>query len=412
MTTLTISQLEKWYRKKLKSESKEFVKQAEKSYKIVERALSDVDEMAKSIKEMGEEDDPDQAGTATRFAMKIREIVVAFGVKTEITYASTETMQVDIQYLIQEIWGAGARWIRRMDKKMKNTIKQLDVFMKELGREMKKIAKLLYEYSWIKDLERIATRINTLQDLTYGKETFEEQIRQIKLKINQAQTEYDIAKKTYADFSEESHVSDLLSLDEESEHITSLLRMKLNTLRKTVKKFAQSDTGVRISPGGQKALIEYFEAPFDAIVQEADGYPNFLEGLAGLEKSIRQGSLKIKERLARRSIEEIELIKNGSLKKLQEKAKAIEDMRTKYAGSDIYAKDKILANTLEEATKNLEYHQNDLLKISDDIRRQIEKVAEFRVRIEAEIKKTFKEKIVIQIGDLKLEPLLEKCKVS
>ncbi|MHA1882427.1 MAG: hypothetical protein ACTSUO_05220 [Candidatus Thorarchaeota archaeon] len=412
MTTLTISQLDKWYRKKMKSESKEFVKLAEKSYKIIERALRDVDMMAKEIKEMGDEEDPDQAGTASRFAMKIREIVVNFDITKDITYASTESMQDDIQYLIQEIWGAGARWIRRMDKKMKNVIKQLDVFMKELGNEMKRIGKLLFEYSWIKDLERVATRISTLQDLTFGKESFEEQIRQIGFKIDQAKSEYDTAKKDYDAFTDESHVSDLLSLDEESDHITNLIRMKLNTLRKTVKKFTQADTGVRISPGGQIALKEYFEDPFVAIVQEADGYPKFLEGLTGLEQAITQGSLKIKDRLARRSCEEIELIRNGSLKELQEKAKAIEDMRTKYAGSDIYEKDKALSTTLQEAGKNLEYHQNDLLKIGDDIRRQIEKVEEFRERIEAEIKTAFKEKVIIQIGDLHLEPLLEKCKVK
>ena len=67
---------------------------------------------------------------------------------------------------------------------------------------------------------------------------------------------------------------------------------------------------------------------------------------------------------------------------------------------------------LKEAAKNLEYHQNDLLKIGDDIRRQIEKVEEFRERIEVEIKTAFKENAIIQIGDLHLEPLLEKCKVS
>ena len=97
---------------------------------------------------------------------------------------------------------------------------------------------------------------------------------------------------------------------------------------------------------------------------------------------------------------------------LQEKAKSIEEMRTKYAGSDIYETNKTLANALQESTKNLEYHQNDLLKIGDDIRRQIEKVEEFRERIEAEITKAFSEKVIIQIDDLNLEPLLVKCKIS
>ncbi|MHA1576305.1 MAG: hypothetical protein ACTSU3_02980, partial [Candidatus Thorarchaeota archaeon] len=258
----------------------------------------------------------------------------------------------------------------------------------------------------------IGSRITTLQDLTYGKETFEEQIRQVRLKISQAQSEFDEAKRNYDEFREESHVSELLNLDEESERISSLLRMKLNTLRKTVKKYNQSDTGVRISPGGQKALKEYFEDPFMAIATESDGYPDLLEGLAGLQKAIQQGSLKIKDRLARRSIEEIELSAQGSLKDFQERAKAIENMRTEYAGSDVYQKNQDLSDAFNEAKKNLDYHNNDILKIASDIERQIEKVEEFRERIEDEIQKAFEEKVSIQIDDLDLEPLLEKCKLN
>ncbi len=412
MTVLTISKLDKWYRKRLQKESSEFIKKAEKSYKIVERALRDVDLMAKEIQSIGEDEESESIGTTTRFAMKIREIVSNFDVRSQISYESTESLKEEIQNLIQEIWGAGARWIKRMDKKMKNTIKNLDVFMKELGGEVKTIGKLLHEYSWIKDLERIGGRITTLQDLTYGKETFEEQIRQVRLKISQAQSEFDEAKHNYDEFREESHVSELLNLDEESEHISSLLRMKLNTLRKTVKKYNQSDTGVRISPGGQKALKEYFEDPFMAIATESDGYPDLLEGLAGLQKAIQQGSLKIKDRLARRSIEEIEIIAKGSLKEFQERTKAIENMRTEYAGSDVYQKNKDLSDAFNEAKKNLDYHNNDILKIASDIERQIEKVEEFRERIEDEIQKAFEEKVSIQIDDLELEPLLEKCKLN
>ena len=82
-----------------------------------------------------------------------------------------------------------------------------------------------------------------------------------------------------------------------------------------------------------------------------------------------------------------------------------------YAGSDVYAKAAELAARLEEASKNLEYHQNDLLKIGDDIKREIAKFEDFRDRVQSEILEAFSEKISIQSDDLKLEPLLEMCKV-
>lgn len=409
MTSLNVEQLQKWYRKQLRKKSKDFIKQAEKSYKIVETALKDIEEVSKQFQEE-EDEELESGGIAARFASKIGEIVSDFYVDREITYENTEAMQSEIQHFIQELWGAGARWIRRMDKRYKNVIKNLDTYMKELAREMNKISKLLFEYSWVKDLERIGGRIDTLHDLTFSKEIFEEQIRQVRHKIETAQTEYAAAKKAYDDFTEASNVSELLSLDEQVERVNSLLRMKLNPLKKQVKKFFQYDTGVRVGPAGQRALTEYFEDPFTAITEESDGYPGLLEGLTGLQEAIETKKLPLKDRLARRAVEEVEAIRKGGLQKLQDQAKEIENKRHTYADSDVYLRNETLQNALNEATKNLEYHSNDLLRIRDDITRQIDKVKEFKTRIESEIVDAFSEKVTIQV-EVSLEPLLEMCKI-
>jgi len=409
MTNLNVEQLQKWYRKQLRNKSKDFIKQAEKSYKIVETALKDIGEVSQQFREE-EEEEIESGGIAARFALKIGEIVSDFYVDREITYENTEAMQSEIQHFVQELWGAGARWIRRMDKRYKTVIKSLDTFMKEISREMNKISKLLFEYSWVKDLERIGGRIDTLHDLTFSKEIFEEQIRQVRRKIETAQTEYDSAKKTYDDFTKTSNVAELLSLDEQAEHVNSLLRMKLNPLKKQVKKFFQHDTGVRIGPPGQRALTEYFEDPYTAITEESDGYPGLLEGLTGLQEAIETKKLPLKNRLARRAAEEVEAIRKGGLQRLQVQAKEIENKRHTYAGSDVYSKNKILQNALNEATKNLEYHSNDLHRIRDDITRQIDKVTEFKVRVESDILEAFSEKVTIQV-EVSLEPLLEMTQV-
>lgn len=409
MTKLNVEQLQKWYRKQLRKKSKDFIKQAEKSYKIVETALKDIEELSKAFQEE-EDEELESGGIAARFALKIGEIVSDFYVDKDITYENTEAMQSEIQHFIQELWGAGARWIRRMDKRYKKEIKTLDTYMKELAREMNKISKLLFEYSWVKDLERIGGRIDTLHDLTFSKEIFEEQIRQVRDKIDTAQAEYDSAKKAYDTFTDTSNVSELLSLDEQADHIGSLLRMKLNPLKKQVKKFFQHDTGVRVSPAGQKALTEYFEDPYNAITEESEGYPSLIEGLTGLQEAIQSGKLPLKDRLARRAVEEVEAIRNGALQKFQDQAKEIENKRHTYAGSDVYSKNEALQDALNEAIKNLEYHKNDLLRIRDDITRQIGKVKEFKERIEKEIRDAFEEKVSIQV-EVSLEPLLAMCQV-
>ena len=408
MTSFTVEQLQKWYQKQLKNKSGEFLKQAEKSYKIVERALQDVEALAKTF---DEEDVEEIDGIASRFALKVKEIVSDFYVDKTITYEGTEKMQGEIQRFIQELWGAGARWIRRLDKRYKTTIKSLDVAMKELSKEMKKIGKLLYDYSWVKDLERIGGRIDTLHDLTFSKEIFEEQIQTVRSKIESAEKEYSIAKKAYDDFTETSNVAELLNLDEQAERVSNLLKMKMNPLKKQVKKFLQSDTGVRIGPAGQKALIEYFEDPYIAIAGEVEGYPGLIEGLLGLQQAIETKKISLKDRLARRAIEEVQVIKNGGLQDLQNQAKEIEDKRHTYAGSDVYRKSAELEANLLEAKKNRDYHKNDLLRIRDDLKRQIGKVEEFKIRIEAEILDSFNETVTIQL-EVSLEPLVALCTIE
>ncbi|TFG31858.1 hypothetical protein EU527_11425 [Candidatus Thorarchaeota archaeon] len=408
MTMLTVEELQKWYKKQLQKKSSEFIKQAERSYKVVERALKDVELL---VKEFEDEETDEGDGIAARFALKLKEITEDFYVDKDITYESTEAMQGEIQRFIQELWGAGARWIRRMDKRYKTTIKSLDIAMKELAKEMKKIGKLLYDYAWVKDLERIGGRIDTLHDLTFSKDVFEEQIKTVLLKIETASHDYEVSKKAFEDFKETSNVGELLTLDSQAESVSALLRMKLNPLKKQVKKFLQSDTGVRIGPAGQKALIDYFEDPYHAIVAEPVGYPGLLEGLSGLQQAIGAGKLSLKDRLARRAVEEIEALKTGELQKLQNQAKDIEEKRHTYAGSDVYTTSEKLANNLNEAKKNLEYHKNDLLRIRDDLERQITKVAEFKSRIESEILESFGEKVTIQL-EVSLEPLVKMCTID
>ena len=405
MTTLTVEQLQKWYKKQLHKKSSDFIKQAERSYKVVERTLKDVEHIVSTF-ESEEADEGD--GIAVRFALKLKEIIDDFYVDKEITYESTELMQGEIQRFIQELWGAGARWIRRMDKRYKTAIKGLDVDMKDLANEMKKIGKLLYDYSWVKDLERIGARIDTLHDLTFSKEVFEEQIKTIRLKIETASHDYEVSKKAYDEFTETSNVAELLNLDSQADSVSTLLRMKMNPLKKQVKKFLQTDTGVRIGPAGQKALVDYFEDPYHAITEEPVGYPGLLEGLSGLQQAISIGKLSLKDRLARRAVEEIESLKTGELHELQRQAKEIEEKRHTYAGSDVYNKNEQLASNLNEAEKNLDYHRNDLLKIRDDLERQIAKVGEFKTRIESEILEAFNERITIQL-EVSLEPLVAMC---
>ena len=79
MTTLTVNQLDKWYRKRLATQSKDFIKRAEKSHKNVSQTLKDVGVIAGDLEDSAK-DDSETIGIASRFAMKLDGIVKSFEV--------------------------------------------------------------------------------------------------------------------------------------------------------------------------------------------------------------------------------------------------------------------------------------------------------------------------------------------
>lgn len=411
MKELRLDELDEWYREQLAEKSSDFREEAKKSYESVDRTLKDMEQLAEELLDESEDDDDESTAIATRFARKINEVVADFDVDEEITHESTEEMQEEIRHLIEDIWGAGARWIKRMDTRYKGIIKQLDRMMKELSVEVKKIGKLLYEYKWVGAVERIGDRIDTLRDLSHSREKFEKEIRLKRSKIKTAAEEYEEAKQEFKKFKESSNVADLLTLDDDADHLASVLRMQLNTLKKPVKKFLQHDTGVRVPPQGQKALNDYFEDPYEAIVSDPDGYPHLISGLKGLKEAVDKEAFPLKDRLMRRAVEEAEKIEEGALLEFQEEAKEIERKRREYADSDVYSRRDELKENVEEAKKNLEYHKNDLLRVRDDIIKQLKKVKLYKIRIEKDLQKAFGEEIEIKVGTT-LEPLLKLCRVD
>jgi len=411
MKELRLDELDEWYREQLAEKSSDFREEAKKSYESVDRTLKDMETLAEELLEESEDDDEESTAIATRFARKINEVVADFDVDEEITHESTEEMQEEIRHLIEDIWGAGARWIKRMDTRYKGIIKQLDRMMKELSVEVKKIGKLLYEYKWVGAVERIGDRIDTLRDLSYSREKFEKEIRLKRSKIKTAAEEYKDAKQEFKDFKETSNVADLLTLDDDADHLATVLRMQLNTLKKPVKKFLQHDTGVRVPPQGQKALNDYFEDPYEAIVNDPDGYPHFISGLKGLKEAVDKEAFPLKDRLMRRAVEEAERIEEGALLEFQEEAKELERKRKEYADSHVYSRRDELKENVDEAKKNLEYHKNDLLRVRDDIIKQLKKVKLYKIRIEKDLQKAFGEEVKIKVGTT-LEPLLKLCRVD
>ncbi len=95
----------------------------------------------------------------------------------------------------------------------------------------------------------------------------------------------------------------------------------------------------------------YLENPFDALITEQSGYPEFREILEKLQRFLEEDKLKLKDEKARKAEQSInEIVKNNSLSQIQ--LKCMEMAKTR---------EQLLASPLMDETKrNLTVYQQQL----------------------------------------------------
>ncbi len=393
---IKISELDKWYSKKISKKTKNFRNDGKKIVSSIKKLLSDIIDVAERLG--GSEEAAELDGIAYRYGEKIKELVNSLAIPDEITYTAIERLEKSIRSFFVEITDWGRRWIPRLDKKYKPIIRDLDHLLKLLQGDYQKLLKFMQTYSWVKDLERVKDHIENMYSLIDKIRFYEEQIEMAKSKFETAKLEFDKAEKELAQFMESAKAAELLSIDAEIKSLESEIKMKLSPLKKAFKKYQKAidEHTATVYPGGAKAISSYSEDPLNAIYEDDDGYPSLKAALRGLVDTINAGNLSLKDRLQRRAIEESEKILNGSLLKIQKKAKELLSQKNQIlTNSDVYSKLKLLEDNLEEAKRNLEYHQNVLLKAEDDLKSHHEKIREYKSKIESEIYEMIEESVEI-----------------
>ena len=136
--------------------------------------------------------------------------------------------------------------------------------------------------------------------------------------------------------------------------LTNELRNTLRHLQKPFIKMqalATSGGGGGVTPDELSRINLYLENPFDALVTEKDGYPEFREILEKLQRFLTEDKLKLKEEKGRKAEQSInEILTNNSLSQIQTRSFDLAKSR-----------DQLLASPMmEETRRNLAVCQQQL----------------------------------------------------
>ncbi|MCL2477144.1 hypothetical protein [Candidatus Bathycorpusculum sp.] len=210
------------------------------------------------------------------------------------------------------------------------------------------------EYVKTKTLEEAILKIDELQSIEKQLLTLQEDRDKIRDERVPLEQEISDIEQKISNLKSSGPIDKLNLINIEIENLTNELRNDLRHLQKPFIKMqamATSGGGGGITPGELTKINQYLDTPFDALVQEPQGYPMLKEILEKLAGMVTKDTLKLKPDKARKAEQSVnEFLYKNALDNLQIRCK---EMATK--------RDYLLASSdLDEINRNLAQYQEQL----------------------------------------------------
>jgi chromosome segregation ATPase len=205
-----------------------------------------------------------------------------------------------------------------------------------------------------KTLEEALHELNELQNIEKHLASLQQDKEQIKNERVPLEQEITDLETKIEELKTKGPIDKLNLVNAEIESLSNELRNTLRHLQKPFIKMqalATSGGGGGITPDELQKINQYLDHPFDALVQEKQGYPELKEILQKLEGMITKDTLKLKPEKARKAEQSIdEFLHKNSLDSLQLRCKEMATNR-----------DQLLASAkMDETNRSLAQYQDQL----------------------------------------------------
>jgi hypothetical protein len=414
-----LSELETWLNKELEETLKPLKVAAANFYGKTRSTLKDLAEICENLAVKSEKDMAGRKGepavyraarAANRLSRETAEIISAIAVPESLSLDELKSFQLNLQRSIQSAFRVRDEWTPTIKPYYIFDMMSLNGCLDKLNRASKELRDFIDRNPRLEIVKEIRENINDLNKLVREDEKINETIIELNSRVLNIEKTLENAQKSREEIIKKDEVQELLTVEGRLKELRSrLLTEGLRHLSKPLRKFLaiieRGDFFLQLEY--KQALIEYLSAPFRSFSKEEEGYPNLKIILLNMGRAIRDKKLGIKEKKARKVLEQIDSIVNGDAllqihvecrKLFNERKEKLSDEKILTAYREYLAlrnsiknltKEKLeILRKVEKIKEQKQVLRKQIEKLCEEVERSIYDVTQKRVKIEVDLMKT------------------------
>jgi len=409
---IQVDELSDWYSQMIQKEIANFRKDARKLFDKIEQTLEFMDSTSEKLSEehtglpeaANDKIHETAIKCANRLSSSIKDSVnnVELPNLDDVEYSDLKSINDELTTLARAITDAGRRYVPPISKAklLKREITELSYFLKDIGKNQKKLDQLVKDYEYIKIVEENFKKIDELLKLKERLSELNAMHSQLDGMFNEVEQEKNEIIKRKESCEQEDHFIIIKQLDGEIKKKQMKLIQALRIiLDKPFKKFKKSlDDGLtNVSEEQKNALEEYMGDPFKTFTSEELGYPMLKVLLMEIHERLETNRLEVKKKLIPKIKTKVERILEDSILSLQKDLKdLINEKSTIISDSqELFALQDKLNNDLQEQEKRESGVQLELSKVIAEKNWCEDRIATLKKALEKNFHKEFEEDITI-----------------
>ncbi|MFX1342219.1 MAG: hypothetical protein ACFFAL_05925 [Promethearchaeota archaeon] len=402
MTVIGVHELPEWFAERtselLSNYRLDIQKQLDRIDEALEKTVETSDALLDEVVVDGELTVP---GSAQKLASRLKSSAKDMAFPEEITYSSVEELLDDLEDYLQDTTHAGRRYIPRLPRVHKKTIKELDYQFRSIGQGYQKIKKIWEKEKLAKQVESIGEEVEEIDERSRQVLALSEQLAKLREQKEQTAGRVEEQQEGIEQFRMDSGLAEIDGIRKEIDSIRMIVTNQLNFLKKPFKKLGQAaGQSIMISSVAGEGADAYSKEPWTAFQRDTDDLERLKAGLTALADAIQNAKMNFKASLNRKVLDrKIGVVEKGDLDEYRLRFSSLASRKVELEDGVSSDERRDLEKSLERAEWEHRDVKSEIAHIEEQVARITARLKTLQKHLESGISKLVRNDIEIEFPD-------------